>query len=77
MHSTTEVGDHKISGKEYSNISSVEWVNSDGMSKQDNFFNTFCHQLWVFFTEMLSNCTMKVCYCQENPKEFVTQQTSI
>ena len=42
MHSTAEVGDHKIIGKQYSDINNVEWVNSDGMSKQENFFNTSC-----------------------------------
>ena len=34
LHSRTEVGDHKISGKLYSKKDSIKWVNSNSINKQ-------------------------------------------
>ena len=55
LHSTTEVEDHKISGKQYSNMASIKWVNSDGMSKQI-FLHTPCFSATIF------GCYSHKCY---------------
>ena len=82
LHSKTEVGDHKLSGKRYSSIGSIESVNSDDMGKQDNFFNTPCFSVTIFGCSSRKYCQNLLprygkIYYQEDPKKVVTQQTSI